>query len=79
VTAADVSARTGVPIRVHVVGGREGATDPYGEWASLRDGETTGCVLARPDRHVAWRSIRHTPDSAGQLPAVIDQALGHPG
>jgi len=77
--AAEISARAGVTVRVHVIGGREGVTDPYGEWASLREVETTGCVLVRPDRHVAWRSMRHTPDSARQLPAVIEQALGHPG
>jgi len=33
----------------------------------------------RPDRHVAWRSVRYTPDSARQLPAVIEQALGLAG
>ena len=74
--AAEISARTGVPVRVHVIGGPEGVTDPYGEWASLRQVETTGCVLVRPDRHVAWRSMRYTPDSARQLPAVIKQVLG---
>ena len=74
--AADASARTGVPVRVHVIGGPDGVTDPYGEWACLREVETTGCVLVRPDRHVAWRSMRHTPDSARQLPGVVEQALG---
>ena len=77
--AAEVSARAGVPVRVHVIGGREGVTDPYGEWACLREVETTGCVLVRPDRHVAWRSTRYTPDSARQLPAAIEQALGLAG
>jgi 2,4-dichlorophenol 6-monooxygenase len=74
--AADASARTGVPVRVHVIGGRDGVTDPYGEWAGMREVEVTGCVLVRPDRHVAWRSMRHTPDSARQLPGVVEQALG---
>jgi 2,4-dichlorophenol 6-monooxygenase len=74
--AAEASARAGAPVRVHVIGGQDGVTDPYGEWASLREVETTGCVLVRPDRHVAWRSTRHTPDSARQLSAVIEQALG---
>lgn len=74
--AAEASERTGVPIRVHVIGDRNGLTDPYGEWAALREVATTGCVLVRPDRHVAWRSMRHSPESARQLPAVIDQALG---
>jgi len=77
--AAEASARAGVPVRVHVIGGREGVTDPYGEWASRREVETTGCVLVRPDRHVAWRSMRYTPDSERQLPAIIEQALGRPG
>jgi 2,4-dichlorophenol 6-monooxygenase len=77
--AAEASARAGVPVRVHVIGGQDGVTDPYGEWASLREVETTGCVLVRPDRHVAWRSTRYTPDSARQLPAVIEQALGLAG
>jgi 2,4-dichlorophenol 6-monooxygenase len=76
--AAEISARAGVPVRVHAIGGREGVTDPYGEWAALREVETTGCILVRPDRHVAWRSMRYTPDSAKQLPAVIEQALGRP-
>jgi 2,4-dichlorophenol 6-monooxygenase len=76
--AAEASAHTGVPVRVHVIGGREGVTDPYGEWASRREVEVTGCVLVRPDRHVAWRSMRYTPDSERQLPAVIEQALGQP-
>jgi 2,4-dichlorophenol 6-monooxygenase len=77
--AAEISARAGVPIRVHVIGGRDGVTDPYGEWASLREVETTGCVLVRPDRHVAWRSMRHSADSARRLPVVVEQALGLTG
>jgi 2,4-dichlorophenol 6-monooxygenase len=74
--AAEAAARAGVPVRVHVIGGQDGVTDPYGEWASLREVETTGCVLVRPDRHVAWRAARYTADGARQLPVVIEQALG---
>jgi 2,4-dichlorophenol 6-monooxygenase len=76
--AAEISARTGVAVRVHVIGGREGVADPYGEWASLREVETTGCVLVRPDRHVAWRSMRYSPGSARQFSAVVERALGQP-
>ncbi len=74
--AAEAAAGTGVPIAVHVIGGRAGVTDPYGEWAALREVETTGCVLVRPDRHVAWRSMSYTADSSRQFPAVIEQSLG---
>ena len=78
-TGGGTPARAGVPIRVHVIGGRDGVTDPYGEWASRREVEATGCVLVRPDRHVAWRSIRYAQDSAQRLPAMLDQALGLTG
>jgi 2,4-dichlorophenol 6-monooxygenase len=77
--AAQVAARAGVPVAVHVIGGPEGVTDPYGEWAARREVETSGCVLVRPDRHVAWRSARYTPGSARELPAVIEQAPGRQG
>ena len=39
----------------------------------------TSAERARPDRHVAWRSMRYTPDSARQLPAGVERALGLPG
>jgi 2,4-dichlorophenol 6-monooxygenase len=74
--AAEASARVGVPVRVHVIGGQDGVTDPYGEWAALREVETTGAVLVRPDRHVAWRSMRYAPDRAARLTAVLEQLLG---
>lgn len=60
------------------IGRLKGVADPYGEWASLREVETTGCVLVRPDWHVAWRSMRYTTGSARQLGAVVEQALGQP-
>ena len=74
--AAEASARVGVPVRVHVIGGQDGVTAPYGEWAALREVETTGAVLVRPDRHVAWRSMRYAPDRAARLTAVLEQLLG---
>ena len=74
--ATEACAHAGVPVTVHVIGGRDGVTDPYGEWASLREVETTGAVLVRPDRHVAWRSMRYAPDRAARLTAVLEQLLG---
>lgn len=56
--AAETSSRFGVPITVHVVGRGSGLADPYGEWAAVREVESDGCVLVRPDRHVAWRHPR---------------------
>jgi 2,4-dichlorophenol 6-monooxygenase len=71
-----VSGQTGVPIRVHLIGDPDGVVDPYGEWASHCEVGTTGCVLVRPDRHVAWRSRGYTSSSPQELAAVVDQSLG---
>jgi 2,4-dichlorophenol 6-monooxygenase len=74
--AESAASRTGVPISVHVIGrGTGGPTDPYGEWAELREVDSDGCVLVRPDRHVAWRYP--TYDAAGRdaLQQVMDRIL----
>jgi 2,4-dichlorophenol 6-monooxygenase len=75
--AADIARRTGVLVAVHVIGapGPGALTDPYGEWAAVRGIETTGCVLVRPDRHVAWRAARLDADGVGGLAAAVDAVL----
>ncbi|GAA4537154.1 FAD-dependent monooxygenase [Pseudonocardia xishanensis] len=77
--AAAVSAQTGVPIRVHVIG-RTGAgpADPYREWESLREVDPDGCVLVRPDRHIAWRATHLEPEPAALLCDVVSRTLGLP-
>ena len=73
--ARRVSAATGVAVDVHVIG--SGALlDPYGEWAAVREVAGTGCVLVRPDRHVAWRARELQPNSADQLATALAQVLG---
>jgi 2,4-dichlorophenol 6-monooxygenase len=74
--AAMASKELGVPVDVHVIGTEDGLLDPYGEWSARREVETTGCVLVRPDRHVAWRARRIEKDSADELLSVLRQALG---
>ncbi|MFD7446631.1 FAD-dependent monooxygenase [Streptomyces sp. NPDC059909] len=74
--AAEVATRTGVPVTVHVIGrGTGGPADPYGEWEQLREVDCDGCVLVRPDRHVAWRYQRFDALGADALGAVMDQVL----
>src|SRR5439155_21904732 len=74
--AAEVAARTGVPIAVHVIGrGTGGPADPYGEWAELREVDCDGCVLVRPDRHVAWRHPCFDATAPEALRAVMEQVL----
>ncbi len=73
--ARAASAATGIAVDVHVIGS-DALLDPYGEWARQREVGCTGCVLVRPDRHVAWRVEQLPPDPAEALTAVLRQVLG---
>jgi 2,4-dichlorophenol 6-monooxygenase len=74
--AAEVATKTGVPIAVHVIGrGTGGPADPYGEWERLREVESDGAVLVRPDRHVAWRYQRFDATGRDALHAAVDKIL----
>ena len=75
-SAKQIAERVRVPVTVHVIGERGGLWDPYGDWASRSEVDTTGCVLVRPDGHVVWRSPTATPDGTQQLSDAIDRALG---
>jgi len=70
--AEQAGAAAGVRIDVHVIGSG-GLLDPYGEWAAVREVGTTGCVLVRPDRHIAWRAASLEPES---LTDVVQRVLG---
>ena len=74
--AEQIAARTGVAVTVHVIGERGALTDPYGDWAARSEIDTAGCVLVRPDGHVAWRTTTSRPDGAQALSDAVDRALG---
>ena len=76
--AGAATQHTGIGIDVHIIGSRDGILDVYGDWAKLREIESDGCVLIRPDRHVAWRTPRIEPDPTSQLINVMQQVLGRP-
>jgi 2,4-dichlorophenol 6-monooxygenase len=66
---------TGIPIDVHHIGTRDGLRDCYGDWADLREVESSGAVLVRPDRHVAWRAEHYSAGAAAALCDVMQQLL----
>jgi 2,4-dichlorophenol 6-monooxygenase len=74
--AERIAARTGVAVTVHVIGERGDLADPYGDWAARCEIDATGCVLVRPDGHVAWRMMTSRPEGAQALSDAVDQALG---
>jgi len=73
--AAQVAERLGVDVRGVVVGPGADVTDLYEDWSRLREVEEDGCVLVRPDNHVAWRSRELADDPAATLEDVMRQLL----
>lgn len=74
--AADAQGRTGVPIAVFVIGPGQAQEDVFGDWALLREVEESGCVLVRPDMHVAWRAKdASAPEQLGEaLRAILGRS-----
>jgi 2,4-dichlorophenol 6-monooxygenase len=78
-SAEQIAHRVRTPITVQLIGERGGLYDPYGDWASRSEVDTTGAVLVRPDGHVVWRSPTAAPDGPQHLSDAIDRALAsHP-
>ena len=73
--AAKVGADMGIPIRVHLIGPRRQIVDHTGDWARAREITDSGCVLVRPDHHVAWRAEAMTGDPAGDLRRVLSKVM----
>jgi 2,4-dichlorophenol 6-monooxygenase len=77
-TADRVAEQLGIEIAAYVIGPGREYTDLYGDWSLLREVAEGGCVLVRPDAHVAWRaaSMPEDPEAALReaLEAVLDRA-----
>jgi hypothetical protein len=77
--AADKVAKTlGIEIKSYSVGWKEDYEDVYFDWARRREVEEDGCVLVRPDRFVAWRSMSMIADCAVTLEKVMASVLSLP-
>ncbi len=70
------AAKRGMTIRTHVIGPRQAIADHTGDWAHASEIADNGCLLVRPDQHVAWRSPRLTKDPAADLARVLTLILG---
>jgi len=70
--AAQVAATLRIALDVASIGGPKcDAQDVYGRWAGLAGISESGCLLVRPDRHIAWRQ----QDSATASAQALEQ--GH--
>jgi hypothetical protein len=74
--AADqVAQELGVPMKSFSIGWKEDFEDVYFDWAKRREVEEDGCVLARPDRFVAWRSNSMIENPRAKLATVMRSIL----
>jgi 2,4-dichlorophenol 6-monooxygenase len=75
--AEALSKSLGLHIRIVKIGPRCTIEDHGGDWARARDIRDAGCLLVRPDQHVAWRSDTLTANPQADLTRVLHAILGH--
>ncbi|MFI5691075.1 FAD-dependent oxidoreductase [Kribbella sp. NPDC051586] len=76
--AQSVSEHLGVPIEPYVIGPGRELDDLYGDWARVREIPDDGCLLVRPDAHIAYRSFEQLDDPTDALQQAVRAVLGVP-
>ncbi|MGC4937289.1 FAD-dependent oxidoreductase [Kribbella sp. DT2] len=74
--AQAVSDSLGLPIEAAVVGPGRELEDLYGDWARLREIPDNGCLVVRPDAHIAYRSSALPADPTVALQEAFAAILG---
>ncbi|HZX01948.1 FAD-dependent monooxygenase [Kribbella sp.] len=74
--AQSVSEQLGVPIEPCVIGPGRELDDLYGDWARRREIPDAGCLLVRPDAHVAYRAFEQPDDPTAALQQAVRAVLG---
>jgi 2,4-dichlorophenol 6-monooxygenase len=76
--AKAIATARGIGIRTVVIGPGRDLEDVFGAWFHVREIADNGCLLVRPDQHVAYRSMTAATDARKQLGDAFTQLLGHP-
>jgi len=74
--AQSVSEQLGVPIEALVIGPGRELDDLYGDWARVREIPDEGCLLVRPDAHIAYRAFDQPEDATETLRQAVNGLLG---
>jgi 2,4-dichlorophenol 6-monooxygenase len=77
--AAKAAQDLGIELAAYVIGPGREYIDLYEDWARAREVDEDGCVLVRPDAHVAWRSTGLVEDPAADLHRVLSLVLSRDG
>ena len=74
--AGIVGKELGLDIAARVIGPRRDFEDHAGDWASAREISDAGCLLVRPDHHVAWRTFAMSKTPEKDLGNALKKILG---
>ena len=75
--AKKAGAKFKLDVKVRVIGPRQEFEDHTGDWARASEIRDGGCLLVRPDQHVAWRTFTASPSADKDLAAALGKVLGH--
>ena len=76
--AAAITARFSVPLAVFTIGPAGcDAHDLYGDWALASEVAESGCIVVRPDMHVAWRAHQLADEPTVALARIFERLLGY--
>lgn len=71
-----IESEFGIDIAPTAVGAGLEYHDVYGHWGSAREINDGGCLLVRPDKHIAWRAFDAPTDPETALREVFTRILG---
>lgn len=71
--AKHVTDELGITIASRAIGPGLDYHDPYREWARISEITDRGCLLVRPDRHIAWRHTEASADPASDLRQALQR------
>jgi 2,4-dichlorophenol 6-monooxygenase len=74
----EAAAGLDIPLEVLRIGPGGEVADLYGTWAEISEIGETGCLLVRPDQHVAWRRVAAPADPAADLRAAVRACVARP-
>ncbi|NJM29203.1 MAG: FAD-dependent monooxygenase [Rhizobiales bacterium] len=75
--ARKIAKERGLKIVTRVIGPRRDFEDHTGDWARAREIGDGGCLLVRPDHHVAWRAAKASATAEKDLSSAFKTLLGH--
>ncbi|OBJ83290.1 FAD-dependent monooxygenase [Mycobacterium sp. 1245852.3] len=75
--AKQVADELGVELVSCAIGRGLDYADVYGDWTATREITDRGCLLVRPDRHIAWRKVDTSSEPVTELRDALRRIL-HP-